>query len=507
MQIKKHKIAIAIAVALSVVVTGCGMVTHTMEVSNSIDKDNDRIQDLKRENLQFQYTTFDNDIYVGQLTKQDADKPTWWFQKVNYSFRDLPFDVLLQQVFYKTPVSFKYIDSLTRDRAVTVSVNGTLGSALDAIANSAGYSYQVQGDTVVWSKYETKVFDIATYPGLESFGIGKSGQNQTSTNNNSNSSSTTQTTSSVVSSSDEFSHTEGSLDGFKDLKDSIAMMLSADGKLSISPSSTSVVVKDLPTNVAKISEYLDKLNEISNRQVALVMEVIDVQYKDDSQLGIDWKLVSKDLGQLGASVTSDLLAGNASSTYNPTLITLNSTEGRWTGSQALIQALKHQGAVSTKSYPKTVARNNRPAKLRDIKRRYYISKQTATTSINVGTETGIEQGIVETGFSLYVVPKIMNDEVILRLTTNLSALLSLDRKNQTVQGTSGTQSTYVESPNISDKDFDNSITIPNGKTLILAGLTSEVGNADTAYGVGATMGANKSRGETIIAITPMIINP
>lgn len=506
MLIKNNKLAIAIAIAISTMVSGCGIVTHSIEVSKGIDNDNGRIRDLKKDNLELKYTTFNNDIYVGQLTKQDADKPSWWFQKINYNFRELPFDVLLQQAFYNTHVSFKYLDNLSRDRAVTVSVDGTLGNALDAISNSSGYSYQVQGNTIVWSKYETRIFDIATYPGLESFGIGKTGQNQSSSNSSSNTTET-QTTASVVSSSDEYSHTEGSLDSFKELKEAIQMMLTSDGKLSINPSSTSIVVKDLPTNVAKVSDYLDKLNEMTNRQVALVMEVIDVQYNDDSQFGIDWGLVSKDLGQYGADISSDLLSGNATSTYNPTLITVTANDGKWSGSQALVQALKHQGAVSTKAYPKTVARNNRPAKLRDIKRRYYIAERTSTTSINVGTESGIKQGIVETGFSLYVVPKIMNDEVILRLTTNLSALLSLDRKNQTVETADGKQETYVESPNIADKDFDNSITIPNGKTLILAGLTSEVGNADSAYGVGAAMAANRSKGETIIAITPMIINP
>ncbi len=500
MQCNKPILALIVAMAVS----GCGIVQHNQEVSNGIDNDKARINELKAQ-TGLQYTTFSNEIYVGQLTKADVNRPSWWFKKGKFQFRDMPFDILLTQVFFDSPVSFKFLDDLAKDRPVTISVDGTLGDALEAIANSAGYSFIVTGNKITWSKFETKIFDIATYPGLETFGIGKTGVSQTSDNNSG--SDETKTSSSVVSSVDEFSHTEAEMDGFKDLKESVGMMLSTEGKLSISQSSTSIVVKDYPTNVSNIQAYLSQLNEISNRQVALMMEVIDVQYKDDSQLGIDWNLVSKDLGDFGAEVTSDVTSGLPSSGFTPTLITLSATDGKWAGSKALIQALKHQGAVSTKQYPKTVARNNRPAKLRDIKRQYYIKERTSTTSINVGTESGIKQGIIETGFSLYVIPKIMNDEVIMRLTTNLSALLSLDKKTQTVTNDNGTSETYVESPNVADKDFDNSVTIPNGKTLILAGLTSESGNSDTAYGMGAAMGAKRSNGETIIAITPVIINP
>ena len=500
----KSKIALAVAAALSTMLTGCALQQYHQDVSNSIDKDKDRIQTLRSEDNLLRFTTFHNDIYVGQLTKQEANKPEWWFRDVDYQFRDLPFDVLLQQVFHNTPVSFKYLDNLNKGRSVTVGVKGRLGDALTAIANSAGYSFLVQGDTIVWSKFETRVFDIATYPGEESFGIGKTGESQTSGTANSNVDAST--TASVVSSSDEFSHSGGELAPFKELKDSVALMLSPEGKVSINMSSTSLVVKDYPNNVAKIGEYLDSLNAISNRQVALMMEVIDVEYSDDSQFAIDWNLVGKDLGNFGAKMVSDGTTGLASSTFNPSVITITANEGKWSGSQALIQALKHQGKVKYKSMPRTVTRNNRPAKLRNVKQEYYISERTATTSINVGTEAGIKQGMVETGFSLYVVPKIMNNEVILRLTTNLSTLLSLDRKSQVVEGTDGTQETYVESPNIANKDFDNSVTVQNGRTLILAGLSLESGNTDEAYSLGVTTGASSSKGETLIAITPIILN-
>jgi MSHA biogenesis protein MshL len=500
----KNKVAIAVAAALSVALTGCSIYQHHQEVSGTVDNDNARIADLKSEDQLMRYTTFHNDIYVGQLTKQEADKPAWWFAKVDYQFRDLPFDVLLQQVFHNTPVSFKYLDGLNRNRSVTVGIKGRLGDALNAIANSAGYSYLVQGDTVEWSKFETKVFDIATYPGEESFGIGKTGESQTA--GNSNSSADTATTASVVSSPDEFSHAMGNLDPFGELEKSVALMLSPEGKVSINQSSTSIVVRDYPSNISKVGEYIDNINEISNRQVSLKMEIIDVQYSDDSQFALDWNAVNKDIGKFGASIVSDTATGLAGTTFNPGIITISATDGKWSGSEALIQALSHQGKVTNKSVPQIIARNNRAAKLRNLNQKFYISERTATTSINVGTEAGIKQGLVETGLSLYAVPKIMNNEVILRLTTNLSQLLSLDRKSQKVQGTDGTQETYVESPNIANKDFDNSVTIQNGRTLILAGLSRENGNTDEAYGLGVATGATSARGETLIAITPIIQN-
>lgn len=481
--------------------SGCSL--H-QEVHKQVDADNSRIQELSSTAEQLRYTSFKDDIYVGQLTAQEVNKPSWWFKSVDYRFRDLPFDVMLQQLFSGTPVSFKFLDELSRDRPVTVAVNGSLGQTLEAVSNSSGYSYLVQGNVVVWSKYQTKVFDVGSYPGLETFGIGKTGDTQDGSSNNSSASATT--TASVVSSSDEYTHTEAKLNQFSDLKDAINLMLTpGEGKVSISESSSSVVVRDYPTNVAKVEEYLNNLNAIANRQVLLKMEVINVQYTDDSKFGLDWDLINSSMGNMGMTLKSDTASGLASGSFNLTSLTMSATNGKWKGSSALIQAIQEQAKVSEKTQTQVMTRNNRAAKLRDVKQQYYITKSTINTT-DTSSQSAMEQGIVETGFSLYVVPKIMNDNVILRLTTNLSSLLSLDRKNQSVETTDGTQETYVESPNIANKDFDQSLTIPSGQTMILSGLTRTNNNGTEAFGLSAAASASMDRGETIIAITPIIVN-
>lgn len=497
-----NKLSLIVAAILAVQLGGCSIYEHTKQVKADVAADKDRIAELTASNKQLRFTSFKDEIYVGQLAPQEVNKPSWWFKNVDYRFRELPFDVMLQQLFSGTPVSFKFLDNLNATRAVTVAVSGNLGQTLDAVSNSSGYSYQVKGNVVVWSKYQTKVFDVGTYPGLETFGIGKTGDSQTMS---STASVDSTTTASVVSSSDEYTHTEAKLDHFSDLKDAISLMLSPEGKVSINESSTSVVVRDYPNNVSKVEQYLSDLNAMSNRQVLLRMEVISVQYTDESRFGLDWNLVNNSLHNMGVSLTSDTASGLASGSFNMTEMTLKATGGALNGSSALIQAISEQAKVSEKTETSVMARNNHAAKLRDVKQQYYITKSTIDTT-DSSSSSGIEQGIVETGFSLYAVPKIMNDNVILRLTTNLSSLLSLERKSQTLETSSGTQETYVESPEVSNKDFDQSLVIPSGQTMILSGLNRSSLNGTEAYSLSAGVRSASDRGETIIAITPIIIN-
>lgn len=114
---------------------------------------------------------------------------------------------------------------------------------------------------------------------------------------------------------------------------------------------------------------------------------------------------------LGSSGSMGDTAETASSIF-----TLTRTKGDWTGTQALMQALKSVGSVSNRTLPRTTTMSNRAVKLRNINRTNFILERTILpTTANVGTEGSITQGTVQTGFSLYAIPKIYGSEdVILR---------------------------------------------------------------------------------------------
>ena len=414
--------------------------------------------------------------------------------------------MIINGVFSDVSVNFKFVDGVDLKKSISVKSDTTLGDSLRAISNAAGYNYSVENNTITFSKFQTKTYDIAMIPGVEEFGVGKKGGAAQQSSGGKGSSGQQ----SIITSSDEFAHTSGKLDIYTDLGKTMPLLLSPEGVFELNPATTSLIVKDYPANISKITDYISEQNEKMTRQVAIDMTIIDVQFDDTTKFGVDWGLVSQQLGSRDAGVSLDtmLLNGLATTSFAPMIIDATINKGRLSGTNLLIQALQSQGTVSTRSYPRSVSLNNRVAKLRSIVRENYIAEQKITNTINVGSESSITQASVETGFSMYVLPKIYKDEVIMRLTTNLSTLLKMEKKGSTNSNGEGTQ-VLVEAPKVADKDFDNSIIIRTGNTLLIAGLSKEAEtSSDASAGtelLGVSKSSNKIRVETIIAITPTIL--
>lgn len=447
-------------------------------------------------------------IYVEQISETDANQPQWYFDKAEAHFDRAPFSDVLASTFYGLPVNFKYDDDLKIDKSLSVNFEGTYGEVLNAIANAAGYSYTVDGQVVTWSKFTMKSIDISMFPGAESFGIGKTGAGD-----DASSGSIETMKSNAISSSDEFAHNEGKLNVIDDIAKALMLMKSQEGSVHINESTMTAVVHDYPANVKKMVDYIAEKNDQLTRMCALDMEVIDVELSDDTALGLDWNAVGTQLAGRGIDIgmASGLGSGMSTDTA-PSVLTLTRTSGQWTGTEALIQALKTQGAVSTKMLPRATTLNNRAVKLRNIQQTNFILERTITTTANVGTSGSIKQGTVESGFSLYALPKINKQDVIMRLTTNLSTLLGIDTKGTdsgVTDSTGSTSSTYVEAPRVDSKDFDNSVVVKSGETLILAGYSSEHAENERKeagtwlLGFGKT--SKRKRIETIITITPTIL--
>jgi len=497
---------ILIPLITTILISGCSLYTQPDD-TYAIAKDNlNEAIDLRNQQPDYRNIEVNHGIYIEAILSSDANRESWYFKTENVNFRQAQFDIVLQNVFADANINFKYIDGIDRARLISVNHDGTLGEALKVIGDAAGYSYTLNANTVTWSKYETQTFDLAMFPGIETFGVGKGGGN---VNYDSDSA---VTGSSIISSEDEFVHTSGELNVYDDLKASIPLLLSEEGKFELNPATTSLLVKDFPTNVSKVKKYIYDQNEMLTRQVAVDLTVIDVQFDDETSLGLDWDLVIKNLGQhaVDISVGSGFATGVGTlGGVAPMIIDSSVGSGKFTGTQMLISALQSQGSVSKKTYPRTISLNNRVTKLRSIKRTNYIREQTTTNTINVGSESSIEQGTVSSGFSMYLLPKIFKEDVIMRLTTNISTLISIEKKgSKGKDGKAGSQ-VYIESPTVADKDFDQSIIIRSGRTLLIAGLSTVVTQSSNQNAgidaLGMKKTSNKQRVETIIAITPTIL--
>ncbi len=502
--INKRFAQTAIASALTTMMLGCAVYTEPQEIRETAKVIYKDAQELRRQKPKYQNIEVSDSLFVRQLSSDEAEKPNWYFKDSKIAYKKAPFGLVINNVFASESVNFKFIDAVSLSKQISVKSSGTLGEALKAISSSAGYSFSLEGNTITFSKFQTRTFDIAMIPGIEEFGVGKKGGEDSQ-----QSQSGSGETDSIITSSDEFAHTAGEIDIYADLSKTLPLLMSEEGKFELNPATTSLIVKDYPANIGKVEDYIYDQNEKMTRQVAIDMTIIDVQFDDVTQLGLDWNVILKDLGSKSytGNLASNFAGGLASSSFAPMTIELGIGEGRGAGTTALINALKSQGSVSTRSYPRTISLNNRVAKLRSIVRENYIAEQKITNTINVGSESAITQDKVETGFSMYALPKIYKEDVVMRLTTNLSTLLQMEKKGST--GEDGGTQVLVEAPKVADKDFDNSVIIRSGSTLLIAGLSKEAEQSqDANAGVdiaGTSKASSKVRVETIIAITPTIL--
>jgi type II secretory pathway component GspD/PulD (secretin) len=121
--------------------------------------------------------------------------------------------------------------------------------------------------------------------------------------------------------------------------------------------------------------------------------------------------------------------------------------------------------------------------------------------------TSLTPGIVTTGFSLYILPKIQGNDVFLQITSSLSSDLTFSRQSSG-SGTTGSQAT-IQLPKVSEKRFNQRTSVPSGSTLVLSGfkqLQNQTGET-SMFGSKALGGsaAQKTSIETILLITPTIL--
>src|SRR5262249_1765645 len=113
----------------------------------------------------------------------------------------------------------------------------------------------------------------------------------------------------------------------------------------------------------------------------------------------------------------------------------------------------------------------------------------------------VTPGNLITGLTLYVLPKIMGNDIYMQVNADLSTNLGFS-----FGGGSGST---VQLPHITEKHFNQRTKMHSGETLILAGMrqVKNVANANqflTSQALGGK-GAQQINTETIVLLTPIIL--
>lgn len=287
-----------------------------------------------------------------------------------------------------------------------------------------------------------------------------------------------------------------------DIEKSIRAMLSPTGKVTTSPATGSIVVTDTPEVQDRVAGFIDEQKRFLSRQVALEVSVFNITLNDEGSFGLDVNLMTNYLARFGLSMQSTAgTATAASGSSTMALSVLDTATGsavNWRGSSVLLSALQQQGSISNLRTANLVTLNNHSVPLRVGRNVAYLAQSSVSSVAQVGTSTALTPGTISEGYTLSVLPTLLEDErVMLQLTMNISQLRQL---RSIVAG-----NTRVEAPETDEASSIQRAVIRNGETLMLAGFEADTKSNSQRSGL-LSFGTSGGRGRTLLVlmVTPAV---
>lgn len=466
-------------------------------------------------------------LYVDTTPINLDNQPSWLNNHIVINGDQLPFSYYSRTIATGagSNVLTKYQSGFDSNVNVSMNYNGTIKGALDLLASKAGYVYTVHNKSIYWQAFVTRTFDVAFMPGSTDYMMGKTGGGSSSGSAASGGSGGTVANYSSSDASDsEYSNLKGTLSVWDDLNSTITQLLSPDGKVFVSQATTSVTVRDRPTNVELVAQYIRNMNHNLSKQVLVKVEVLEVNLENSYDFGINWRLVVNAFhnspfivnGNYGTPVSitaltaQSAMAGASASVpnfgFNPAV---DPSQGNEIPSYSiLLNALNQQGKTSIVSQPRVVCLNNQVSVVRITSSEGYVASIQNTTLSSGGsapTSTVTSQvtpGTLITGLTLYILPKILGSSVYMQVNADLST-----NDGFRVFGPTNSQ---VQLPNITMKHFNQRSVIKSGDTLILAGFRQVANRAGANQFINSQalggMASQQVNRETIVLITPILLH-
>jgi type IVB pilus formation R64 PilN family outer membrane protein len=440
----------------------------------------------------------------------------WLNGVVTVHAKNMSFQNLANRLIQGTPIVNAFGGDINAGQTVSMDFKGSRKNALEALAALSGYAYTLEENVLNWSAVMTRTFDVSFMPGASKYLVGETNTSASTSSASSSGGGSGSGVTTSLGSYGEYSSIQGDLSIWKDLENTVKGMLTEKGKVNVSQATTTITVTDKPANVRNIQNYLVNMNQSLSRQVVLDVQVIEVTLNKSFNYGIDWNLVRSFVH----SRYHATLSNNNSSQINAALdnsntFLLSATGGIWNNTNTIINALATEGKVSVSTQPRVVTLNNQVAEIGINTQTTYLASVSTTITPQVGSTTALTPNTVTTGFTLYLLPKIQGDNVYLQITSTLANLVKLqkyDSKQGAVNASEPADSSgdVITAPVITQKRFNERAYVPSNATLVLAGfkqLRNEA-NKNSVLGQDALggYGGNQDNVETIVLITPTIIN-
>jgi type II secretory pathway component GspD/PulD (secretin) len=287
---------------------------------------------------------------------------------------------------------------------------------------------------------------------------------------------------------------------------------SADNaKFTVSRSLGTITVTAPPSVLGRVENYITKQNKRLSQLITIDVKVLQVSIQNASAFGLNLTSVINAASGLTLSANpKNNLALTDASTMSVAVLnsnafgaangSLRSVEG----SQALISALARQGKVSLVNNVGVTTRNNRIAPVSNTRSTGYIKRFESRNFTTVESST-VDQENLETGFSMQLLPNVLeNGKVLLLFRMSIRELINMrsERIGEVV----------LQLPEVEERSFMQEVIMESGQILVLSGFERQSNN-DTRYGIGepdfmALSGSRDTasqRDVLVVILTPQVL--
>jgi len=403
------------------------------------------------------------------------------------------------------PASAPPSGAITPASPYSVNYSGTLTGFINQVAAYYGVYWKVTPAGIRLYQLDSRTFRLAALPGDTRFSSNVSAGASTSGSSSGGSAGPSapgsgggSAQSGTSANSTGIAYNELSV--WSSIETSIKQMLGANGKVVASPATGTITVTDTPPVLDRVAEFIEEQNKALNRQVTVNVRVLSVELNDGETYGIQWDAVFANLSASGV-IGLKTAATGAQGVGNLILSAPPSSSSRWAGSSAIISALSTQGRVTELTAATVTTLNNQAVPVNIGRRVSYLASSSTTTTPDVGATTTLTPGTVNTGFSMTLVPHILDSkELLLQYSLDLSSLLQM--KSISAAGTT------IETPDISTSSFIQRVRLHSNETLVVAGFDQDNLSA-VADGVGRpdNVLAGKRNGSSKRTMLVILIQP
>gem|GEM_PF-1093822 len=302
---------------------------------------------------------------------------------------------------------------------------------------------------------------------------------------------------------------DGEVDPWSEITSTMETLVGEGANISVGSGTGVISVTARIPDHERLRDYVARMNAIMGRQVSFDVNVITVTLSDNDAVGVDLGAVL-----LGSGIADDVaedtfaqvIAGGGGVVQDPVGAVNVAILNPDFELSALVTALSRQGRVAVETRTGATTTNNRMVPIRVVETQGYVRSTTAQTNNN-GDTTSVtyETDTIETGFSMFLLPRVLNTaEVMVEYSIELSDLNALE--------TFGAAESAVQLPEVSRTSLSQQAILENGQTLVLAGFErrrvsatrTKPGPLEQLTGLGRDE-ATVDRVAQVIMITPRIV--